>query len=217
MSKNLLTAEIITPTQWPLARVWLEVSAVLKTAPRQIEQLEFWPHLIWVNIVGYGAVFVSYRCLPLWVEDSLAAIQHCSDRTHLDQLGDLFRAEIKSHQKYYTASVIEQWRSAWAEKAKQLKAEALRQAQEEERLRPLRERQQAYQAWQEAWQQVLYYCQSIEALEQLQPELHTQSQQFADLPEAENAMQLWHERQQELMFSTPRGSRKKEQNHFETM
>jgi hypothetical protein len=45
MSKNLITAQIITPTQWPLARVWLEVSALLGTAPRQIEQLEFWPHV----------------------------------------------------------------------------------------------------------------------------------------------------------------------------
>jgi hypothetical protein len=199
MSKNLITAEIITPTQWPLARVWLEVSALLGTAPRQIEQLEFWPHLIWVNIVGYGAVFVSYRCLPLWVEHSLAAIQRCSDRTQLDQLGDLFRAEIQSHQKHYTASVIEQWRSVWAEKAKQLKAEALRQAQEEERLRPLRERQQACQTWREAWKQVLHYCQSLEALERLEPELQLQRQNFADLPEGENAMQLWYERKRELI------------------
>jgi hypothetical protein len=199
MSKNLITAQIITPTQWPLARVWLEVSALLGTAPRQIEQLEFWPHQIWVNIVGYGAVFVSYRSLPLWVESSLVAIQRCSDRTQLDQLGDLFRAEIKSHQKHYTASVIEQWRFSLGRKSKQLKAEALRQAQEEERLRPLRERQQACQTWREAWKQVLHYCQSLEALERLQPELKIQSQNFADLPEAENAMQLWQDRKRELI------------------
>ena len=199
MSKNLITAEMITPTQWPLARVWLEVAAQLKTAPRQIEQLEFWPHLIWVNIVGYGAVFVSYRSLPLWVEQSLAAIEHCSDRTELDQLGDLFKAEIKGHRKHYTTAVVEQWRVAWAEKAKQFKLEAIQQAQEEERLRPFRERQQAYQNWQEAWQQVLHYCQSLEALEGLQPELQTQRHNFVDVPEAENAMQLWHKRKQELI------------------
>ena len=199
MSKNLITAEIITPTQWPLARVWLEVATLLGTGPRQIERLELWPHLIWVNIVGYGAVFVSYRCLPLWVEQTLAAIQRCSDRTELDQLADLFKAEIKSHQKHYTASVVEQWRSAWAEKAKQLKAEAISQAQEEERLRPLRERSSACQTWQQAWKQVLHYCQSLEALETLKPELQLQTQSFADLPGSENAMQLWHERKRELI------------------
>ncbi|MGB3533269.1 MAG: hypothetical protein WBA13_07100 [Microcoleaceae cyanobacterium] len=199
MSKNLITAGIITPTQWPLARVWLEVSAVLKTPPRQIEQLELWPHLIWVNIVGYGAVFVSYRCLPLWVESSLAAIQQCSDRSELDQLGDLFKAEIKSHHKHYTPAVIEQWRLAWAEKAKQFKLEDIRQAQEEERLRPYRERQQACQNLQQAWKSVLHYCQSLEALETLKPELQLQSQNFADLPEGENTMQLWQDRKRELI------------------
>ncbi|MGB3404905.1 MAG: hypothetical protein WBA77_19635 [Microcoleaceae cyanobacterium] len=199
MSKNLITAEMIDPAQWPLARVWLEVSAHLKTAPRQIEQLELWPHLIWVNIVGYGAVFVSYRCLPLWVEHSLAAIEHCGDRTELDQLGELFKAEIKVHRKHYTTAVVEQWRVAWAEKAKQFKLEAIRQAADEERLRPFRERQQACQNWRNAWKSVLHYCQSLEALERLQPELQTQSQNFVDVPEAENAMQLWQDRKRELV------------------
>jgi hypothetical protein len=199
MSKNLITAKIVNPTQWPLARVWLEVAAVLKTAPRQIERLEFWPHLIWVNIVGYGAVFVSYRSLPLWVEHSLAAIERCGDRTELDQLGDLFKAEIKSHRKHYTPKVVEQWRSAWAEKAKQFKLEDLRQAQEEERLRPYRERQQACQNWQQAWKSVLHHCQSLEALERLQPELQTQTQNFLDVTDAEKTMQLWQDRKREII------------------
>ncbi len=198
MPKNLITAGILTPTQWPLARVWLEVSALLGTAPRQIEHLEFWPYQIWVKIIGQRAILVSYRSLPLWREQGLEAIQQCSDRQSLEQLGDIISTEIKSHQKHYTAVIIEQWRSAWAQKANQFKTEALRQAQEEEGLRPLRERQQAYQTWREAWQQVLSYCSSLESLEYLAPELKRQSQNFVDLPEGENAMQLWQDRKQEL-------------------
>ena len=202
MSKNLITAGIITPTQWPLARVWLEVSALLGTAPRQIEHLDLWPHQIWVKIVGKGAVFVSYRSLPLWVEQGLTAIQQCHERNRLEQLGDIISVEIRCHQKHYTPAVIEQWRNAWADKANQFKLEALQQAQEEERLRPLREHQQACQAWRNAWQQVLSYCQTLDSLESLAPELQSQSQNFADLPEGQNAMQLWHNRKQELTHAS---------------
>ncbi len=198
MSQNLINAGIINPAQWPLARVWLEVSALLGIAPRQIENLALWPHQIWVKIIGAGAVFVSYRRLPLWTELGLDAISQCCDRQQLEELGEIFSTELKRYPTQYPSSAVEQWRTAWSQKAQQLKADALRQVQEEERLKPLRERQQACQQWQNGWREVLRYCRSCEALERLAPEIQLQSQEFADLPEGQNVIQLWHQRWQEL-------------------
>ncbi|MFM6456186.1 MAG: hypothetical protein ACKPH7_30750, partial [Planktothrix sp.] len=84
MSQNLIKAGVIIPSQWPLARVWLEVANLLTIAPRQIERLEFWQHQIWVKIQHKKPIFVSYRRLPLWKETGLEAIQNCSDRSTLD-------------------------------------------------------------------------------------------------------------------------------------
>ncbi|MGB3188275.1 MAG: hypothetical protein WBB43_02465 [Limnoraphis sp.] len=195
MSKNLITAGIIVPAKWPLARVWLEVSAWLGIAPRQIEHLELWPHQIWVKIVGSGAIFVSYRCLPLWIEQGLEAISQCRDRDCLNQLGDIFSQEVKRYHPQYNQIAVEKWRSAWSEKAKQLRID-------EERLKPLRERQQACQQWQDGWRQVLRYCSSLESLERLTPEIKVQTQQFEDLPESQTVMQLWHQRKQEITHAT---------------
>lgn len=191
MSKNLITAGIIIPSQWPLARVWLEVSAWLGIAPRQIEHLELWQHQIWVKIVGAGAVFVSYRCLPLWIEQGLEAISQCSDRDCLNQLGEIFSCEVQRYHSQYNPTAINQWRSAWSEKAKQLKID-------EERLKPLREHQQACKQWQEGWRQVLRYCSTVESLERLALEIKVQSKKFEDLPESKTVMELWHQRQQEI-------------------
>ncbi|MEB3278690.1 MAG: hypothetical protein VKK42_07165 [Lyngbya sp.] len=191
MSKNLITAGIIVPAQWPLARVWLEVSAWLGIAPRQIEHLELWQHQIWVKIVGSGAIFVSYRSLPLWIEQGLEAISQCPTRDRLNELGEIFSREVKRYRPHYHPQAIEQWRSAWSEKAKQLRTD-------EERLKPLRERQEACQQWQDGWRQVLRYCSTLESLERLAPEIKVQTQQFEDLPESQTVMQLWHQRQQEI-------------------
>jgi hypothetical protein len=202
MSQNLIKAGVIIPSQWPLARVWLEVANLLTIAPRQIERLEFWQHQIWVKIQHKKPIFVSYRRLPLWKETGLEAIQNCSDRSTLDQLGEMLSLEVKHYQTQYHPVVLEEWRSAWANKAQQFKREAQRQAQEEERLKPLRLRQQTYQQWYDGWKTVLHYCNSFDALERLAPELQRQSQEFTDLPEAETAMELWHQRWQELTQAT---------------
>ena len=202
MSQNLIKAGVIVPSQWPLARVWLEVANLLTIAPRHIERLEFWQHQIWVKVQHKKPVFVSYRRLPLWKETGLEAIQNCSDRSTLDQLGEMLSLEVKHYQTQYRPVVLEEWRSAWANKAQQFKREAQRQAQEEERLKPLRLRQQTYQQWSDGWKTVLHYCNSFDALERLAPELQRQSQEFTDLPEAETAMELWHQRWQELTQAT---------------
>ncbi|MEL7038144.1 MAG: hypothetical protein AAFO04_21385 [Cyanobacteria bacterium J06592_8] len=195
MSKNLITAGIIIPAQWPLARVWLEVAAWLGIAPRQIEHLELWPHQIWVKIIGAGAIFVSYRCLPLWIEQGLEAISECSDRDCLNQLGEIFSQEVKRYEPHYKPVAVEEWRLAWSQKAKQLRID-------EERLKPLREHQQACQQWQEGWQQVLRYCRSLESLEQLASEIKAQTQEFEDLPESETVMKFWQQRKQEILQAT---------------
>ncbi|MEA5497974.1 MAG: hypothetical protein WAN66_01980 [Limnoraphis robusta] len=195
MSKNLVTAGIIVPAKWPLARVWLEVSALLGIAPRQIEHLEMWQHQIWVKIIGSGAIFVSYRCLPLWIEQGLEAISQCRDRDRLNQLGEIFSREVQRYGSQYNSTAVEQWRSAWGEKAKQLKID-------EERLKPLRERQQACLQWQEGWRQVLRYCGSVESLEGLAPEIKVQTQQFEDLPESKTVMELWHQRWKEITHAS---------------
>ncbi|VXD21781.1 hypothetical protein [Planktothrix paucivesiculata] len=202
MSHNLIQAGVIVPSQWPLARVWLEVATLLSIAPRNIERLEFWQHQIWVKIEQKKAIFVSYRRLPLWKETGLDAIKNCSDRPYLDQLGEMLSLEVKQYPTQYESSILEAWRSAWAQKSQQLKLEAQRQAQEEERLRPLRERQQAAQQWHDGWKTILRYCNSFDGLERLAPELKQQSQEFADLPQGETAMELWHQRWQELTHAT---------------
>ena len=195
MSKNLITAGIIVPAQWPLARVWLEVSAWLGIPPRQIEHLEFWPHQIWVKIIGSGAIFVSYRSLPLWIEQGIEAISQCRDRDRLNQLGEIFGREVQSHGVHYRPKAVEQWRAAWSERAKQLRIE-------EERLKPERERQQACQEWRDGWRQVLRYCTTLESLDRLAPEIRVQTGQFEDVPESETAMQLWHQRRAEIIQAT---------------
>ena len=202
MSQNLIKAGVIVPSQWPLARVWLEVATLLSIAPRHIERLEFWHHQIWVKIQHKKAVFVSYRRLPLWTETGLDAIQNCSECSGLEQLGEMLSLEVKHYQTQYNPLVLEEWRSAYAQKSQQFKLETQRQAQEEERLRPLRERQQTCQQWRDSWKTILHYCNSFDALERLAPELQQQSQEFADLPEGETAMQLWHQRWQELTQAT---------------
>jgi hypothetical protein len=202
MAETLITSGAIDPTQWPLARVWLEVSTALGVAPRTIDRLEFWRHQIWVKLVDGRATLVSFRALPLWIEQGLEAVQRCCDRPSLDRLGDIFSTEIARYGKHYSSETLEQWRRAWGQRAQQLRAKAIRQAQEEERLKPIRDRQQACQQWRESWRTVLQHCRSLEFLDTLAPELERQIQDFSDLPEGQTAMQLWHDRRRELIQAT---------------
>lgn len=202
MAETLITSGTINPTQWPLARVWLEVSTYLAVPPRKIDRLEFWQHQIWVKIIGQRATLVSFRVLPLWVEQGLAAIKLCSDRSSLDNLGEIFSTEIARYPKHYSSQTIQQWRKVWAQQAKQLKHQETLKIQEEERLKPLREREQACKQWLDGWQVIFKHCQSLKALDSLAPEVKRQIQEFSDVEEAPMAMQLWHKRHQELDQAT---------------
>jgi Flp pilus assembly protein TadB len=87
---------------------------------------------------------------------------------------------------------VQPWRDAWAQQAQHFR-------EEEERLKPIRDHQQAGVEWQKAWEQVLRCCIDCTGLKRLAPEIQRQSQEFADLPEVMQAMQqLWQERWQEL-------------------
>lgn len=203
MSENLITTGVVDPTQLPLDEVCKEVAVVLKTTLDQIERLELWPHQIWVKLVNTRAKLVSYRSLPLWIQEGLAAIGRCCDRSTLDQLGEIFRTETQRYEDHYKPEGVQQWRDAWGQKAQHLREEAARQAAEEERLKPIRAHQQAGREWHSAWQKVLYCCRDCTSLERLAPEIRHQSQEFADLPEVMQAMQqLWQQRWQELTQAT---------------
>lgn len=198
MVETLITSGIINPRQWPLARVWLEVATYLGVPPRQIDRLEFWAHQIWVKLIGMRARLVSFRVLPLWVEQGLAAIKQTSDRDRLHLLGEIFGTEISRYSKHYKPEDVENWRSAWAQQSQKLKQQELIKIQEEENLKPLREHQQACQQWLEGWRVILKHCQSLESLDNLVPEIERQMREFSDLKEAATAVKIWSDRRQEL-------------------
>lgn len=192
MSQNLITAGVIDPTQLPLDQVRQEVATLLKISLNQIEQLELWPNQIWVKLVESRAKFISYRNLPLWIKQGLEAIRRCTSRASLDQLGELLRTEREWYDKHDQPEAVQPWREAWAKQAQHLR-------QEEERLKPVKAHQQAGVEWQNAWQQVLWYCPDCTGLERVAPEIKRQGQEFADLPDVIQTLQeLWHQRWQEL-------------------
>lgn len=192
MSQNLITAGVIDPAQLPIDQVRQQVATLLKISLNQIERLECWRHQIWVKLVESRAKFVSYRQLPLWTEQGLAAIKRCTSRAMLDQLGEILRGETQRYQQDDEPDFVQQWREAWAKQAQYLR-------EEEERLKPIRAHQQAGVEWRLAWQQVLCHCRDDKSLSLLAPEIKRQSQEFADLPEVMQAIQqLWHQRWQEL-------------------
>lgn len=192
MSRNLITAGVIDPAQLPIDQVREQVATLLKISLNQIDRLECWPHQIWVKLVESRAKFISYRQLPLWVEQGLSAIKRCTSRAMLDQLGEILRGETQRYDQDDEPDFVQLWRDAWAKQAQYLR-------EEEERLKPLHAHQQAGIEWRSAWQQVLRRCRDTNSLSLLASELTWQSQEFADLPEVMQAIQqLWHQRWQEL-------------------
>ena len=192
MSQNLITAGVIDPRQLPLDQVRQQVATFLKVSLNQIERLECWKHQIWVKIVESRAKFISYRSLPLWIDQGLAVISRCNSRPSLDQLGEILRSEREWYDQHEMPQAVQLWREARAQQAQHLR-------EEEERLKPIRAHQQAGVEWYRAWQRVLRGCRDCTALKRLAPEINHQSQEFADLPEVMQAMQQqWKERWQEL-------------------
>lgn len=192
MSQNLITAGVIDPGELPLDQVRQQVAAFLKIPPNQIDRLECWKHQIWVKLVESRAKFISYRNLPLWIEQGLTAIKRCTSRPKLEQLGEILRSERDWYEEHEISQAVQPWREAWAQKAQQLR-------EEEERLKPILAHQQAGVEWYSAWQRILQCCQDCTGLKRLAPELQRQSQEFDDLPEVmQTIQQLWSDRWQEL-------------------
>ena len=192
MSQNLITAGAIDPRQFPLDQVREQVAAFLKIPLNQIDRIECWQHQVWVKLVESRAKFISYRNLPLWIDQGLTAIKQCTSRPELDRLGEILRCERDWYDQHEMPQAVQPWRDAWAQQAQYLR-------DEDERLRPIRAHQQAGIEWQKAWEQVLHCCRDCRGLKRLAPEIQRQSQEFADLPEVMQAMQqLWSERWQEL-------------------
>ncbi len=192
MSQNLITAGVIDPGKLPLDQVRQQVAAFLKIPLNQIDRIECWKHQIWVKLVESRAKFISYRNLPLWIEQGLAAIKRCTSRPKLEQLGEILRTERDWYEEHEIPLAVQPWREAWAQKAQQLR-------EEEERLKPILAHQQAGVEWYSAWQRILQCCRDCTGLKHLAPELQRQSQEFDDLPEVmQTIQQLWSDRWQEL-------------------
>jgi hypothetical protein len=192
MSQNLITAGVIDPREFSIDEVKQQVATFLNIPLNQIDRIECWKHQIWVKLVESRAKFISYRSLPLWIDQGLTAIKLCTSRPSLDQLGEILRSERDWYDQHEMPMAVQPWRDAWAQQAQHLR-------EQEERTLPIRAHQQAGVEWYSAWQQILHCCRDCTALERLAPEINQQSQEFADLPEVMQAMQqLWNDRWQEL-------------------
>ncbi len=192
MSKNLITAGYIHPEALPSEEIRQQVATYLKIPLNQIERVECWKHQIWVKIRESRAKFLSYRCLPLWIEQGIVVIQSCTTRLELDGLGEILRTERDWYNDHEIPHAVQPWRDAWAQRAQYLR-------EEEERLQPMLARKLAADAWYSSWQGVLHCCRGCTGIQQLAPEIKHQSHDFADLPEMVQAMQqLVSQRWQEL-------------------
>ena len=185
---------IIQPQNFSLQTIRDGIARATNTLVEKIIKIEYWQHTLWVNVEGRGAILMSYRILPAWLQQLAVAIRDC---TNLDQLWDLgctFNDEfIKLEQyQYYTEEYKQQLRVIWADQRDILRAE-------EERLRPMREHQQKSQEWLETWQKMIAHCHSINSLQYLYPEMEKQSKEFADLPKIiEELLQTFQKRWREL-------------------
>jgi len=192
VSHNLITSGFIHPEALPLDEIRQQVATYLNIPLNQIECVECWKHQIWVKIRESRAKFLSYRCLPLWIEQGIEVIKSCTSRLELEQLGEILRTERDWYDDHAMPLAVQPWRDAWAQQAQYLR-------EEEERRKPMLARQLAADSWYAAWQGVLHCCRDFTGLQQLTPEIKHQSQEFADLPEVVQAMQqLVKQRWQEL-------------------
>ncbi len=192
MSENLITSGLVNPTELPIEEIRQQVAAYLNIPLNQIERLECWKHQIWVKIRESRAKFISYRCLPLWIDKGIEVIKTCTTRIELDELGEILRTERDWYDQHKISETVQPWREAWAQQAKEVR-------EEEERLQPILARQLAADAWYASWQGVLSCCRDVVGIQQLAPQIQHQSQDFVDLPEVVQAMQqLVQQRWQEI-------------------
>ena len=192
MSVNLITSGLINPETLPIEEIRQQVALYLNIPLGQVERLEGWKHQIWVKIRESRAKFVSYRYLPLWIEQGIEVIKNCTTRDELDQLGEILRTERDWYDQHEMPEAVQPWREVWAKQAKELR-------EEEERLQPMREHQQAADNWYSSWQGVLNCCRDLTGIQQLATHIQHQSQDFDDLPDIVTAMQqLVRQRWQEI-------------------
>ena len=192
MSQNLITSGLIHVAELSIEEIRQQVATYLNIPLNQIERLECWKHQIWVKIRESRAKFLSYRCLPLWIEKGIEVIKSCTSRLELDHLGEILRTERDWYDVHDLPLAVQPWREAWGQQSKDLR-------EEEERLQPMKARQLAAEAWYSSWQGVLSCCRDFTGLQQLEPEIKHQSQDFGDLPDMVQAMQqLVKQRWQEI-------------------
>ena len=172
MSQNLITAGVIDPREFSIDEVKQQVATFLKIPLQQIEHIECWKHQIWVKLVESRAKFISYRSLPLWIDQGLTTIFRCTNRPDLDRLGEILRAERDWYDENEMSQAVQPWRDAWAKQAQLLR-------EEDERLQPLRAHQQAGIEWYSAWERILRCCHDCTGLKHLAPEIQRQSQDGA--------------------------------------
>jgi hypothetical protein len=195
MSQNLITSGLIHAAELPIEEIRQQVATHLNIPISQIERVECWKHQLWVKIRESRAKFVSYRHLPLWIEKGIEVIQACTTKDQLDSLGEILKTERDWYEQQKMPQAVQPWRDAWAQRAKELR-------EEEERLQPIRERKQAAEAWYASWQGVLRCCRDFTGIQQLEPQIKRQSQDFVDLPEVVQAMQqLVQQRRQEIRLA----------------
>jgi hypothetical protein len=189
---NLMEAGIINPSQWQIERVKSEVATILKIEIVDIEKIDYWVKQIWIKLVGAGAKFVSYRSLPIWFEEGLAAIQNCRDVVNFEKMGAIFRYEIEQYGKHYPPEILNQWQQAWAKKTPYFQTE-------EARLQLKLARYQEGNAWQQRCMTMLSNCHSINSLNDCYWRILEESEEFEDLPELVSQIkQLWAEKKADL-------------------
>jgi hypothetical protein len=192
MSENLITSGLIHAAELPIEEIRQQVATYLNIPLDQIERLECWKHQLWVKIRASRAKFISYRGLPLWIEQGIEVIKSCTTRIELDRLGEILKTERDWYDAHEMPEAVQPWRDAWAQQAKEVR-------EEEERLQPILARKLAADAWYASWQGVLSCCRDFTGIQQLSPEIKHQSRDFGDLPEVVQAMQqLVKQRWQEI-------------------
>ena len=74
MFSNLISTGWLRAQQSCLAQLRREAAALLGIPESWIERIECWQHQLWVVISGVGARLISYRRLPSWILQVIAAI-----------------------------------------------------------------------------------------------------------------------------------------------
>ena len=170
MFRNFIKDRLIDVKQFSVSKLIQETAGLLKINPERIEEIQCWPHQLWIVIQGVGARCVSYRSLRSWIEQVVSVLRNTANLKELEQVGEIIAQES---QKYtYEPEDLEQLRQVYAQQREHLQA-----------LQPAIEHQQAGQDWLEGWEKILKHCEDTSSLEYLAKQIKIQSQKYLDLPE----------------------------------